>query len=109
MKEAIYRVGTKLKGFFRKKINFVSVLLILNIILTVYVYLEGCNERYHYYRNLNTTIEDVFKVKTDVYDGHLLQIKDEKEDKYTTIKELTTEDTLVRKQNRKWHLKYMFK
>ena len=96
MKETLYRVSTGLKGFFRDKLNIVIGLLIFNLFFILYVYLESCNERYHYYRNINTSLETISNKKFDVYNG-------------AEAKELSTEEQLIRKNNRRFHLKYMFK
>lgn len=46
--------------------------------------------------NTKTSLEKIHKVKIDKYNGDLL-------------KELTTEEELIRRNARKWHLKYLFK
>lgn len=96
MLELLYRVTTTLKSFFRESTNKIILLLIINIILTLYVYIESCNERYHYYKNLTTSLEAISGQEFDIYNG---EVK----------KKLKTEEQLIRKQNRKFHLKYLFK
>ena len=46
--------------------------------------------------NTKTTLEEISGKKFDSYNGKIL-------------KELSTEEYLVRKQNRRFHLKYLFK
>lgn len=96
MKETIYRLNTKLALFFSEKINIVIFLLCLNFLFILYIYLESCDERYHYYMNTKTTLEEISGKKFDSYNGKIM-------------KELSTEEYLVRKQNRRFHLKYLFK
>lgn len=96
MKETLHRIGLNLQSFFRDKINTVIFLLLINIGLVLYVYLEGCDERYHYYMNNKSSLEAIHRVKIDRYNGKL-------------EKELTTEEELARKNNRRFHLKYVFK
>ncbi len=92
----MYRLTTTLKKVLGDKVNRLTLLLIANIILTLYIYIEGCNERYHYYRNITTTLEEISGKSFDVYNGEVKQQK-------------STEEKLIRKQNQKFHLKYLFK
>ncbi len=99
MKEAIILLNNHLREVFEKSTTWFIILLcvqILTIILVIYIYLEIENSNYHYYMNTKNSLESIFKVSIDSYDGSI-------------GKNLTTEDILIRKQNRKWHLKYLFK
>lgn len=96
MKELILMMGKNVKNLFREKINIVIALLVLNLVLVTYVYLELSDGQYHFYMNTKKSIEQINNVKLDSYDGAIEH-------------ELTTEEQLIRKQNRRWHLKYMFK
>ena len=99
MKEAIILFNKEVRAVFEKSTTWFIILLLgqlVTIWLVIYVYLEIENSNYHYYMNTKTSLEEIHNIKIDNYDGRI-------------EKDLTTEELLVRKQNRKWHLKYMFK
>ncbi len=99
MKEAIILFNKEVRAVFEKSTTWFIILLLgqlVTIWLVIYVYLEIENSNYHYYMNTKTSLEGIHNIKIDNYDGRI-------------EKDLTTEELLVRKQNRKWHLKYMFK
>ena len=68
---------------------------LLTIILVIYIYIDMEKSSYHFYMNTKTSLERIHNVKLDSYDG-------------TIERELTTEERMMRKQNRHWHLKYWF-
>lgn len=96
MKEMVYRSLSLIKGLLREKSNIIIFLLLLNLILTTYVYLELSDGQYHFYMNTKKSLEEIHNVEIDSYDG--------------TIKtKLDTNSMLLRKQYRRFHLKYLFK
>lgn len=99
MKEGIILLNNHLREVFEKSITWYIILLLTQIFiiaLIIYVYIEIENSNYHFYMNTKTSLESIHNVKIDNYDGNIM-------------KELTTEEKLLRKSNRKWHLKYLFK
>lgn len=100
MNKVILGIGNSIKCLFREKINIAITLLVLNLILIptliIYVYLELSDGQYHFYMNTKKSLEQTHNAKFDSYDGAIAH-------------ELTTEEQLIRRQNRRWHLKYMFK
>lgn len=99
MKESIILINNHLREVFEKSTTWYIILLLTQIaiiVLIIYVYIELENSNYHYYMNTKTSLESIYGVKIDKYDGSI-------------EKELTTEEKLIRKQNKKWHLKYLFK
>ena len=96
MKEMVYRSLSLIKGLLREKSNIIIFLLLLNLILTTYVYLELSDGQYHFYMNTKKSLEEIHNVEIDSYDE--------------TIKtKLDTNSMLLRKQHRRFHLKYLFK
>lgn len=96
MKEIIINLSRRLSLMLKEKSNVIILLLVLNIWLVLYVYVETLDAQYHYYMNMKTTVEQVHNIKIDKYDGQI-------------EKELSTEDQLIRKNNRKFHLYYFVK
>lgn len=99
MKEAIILLNNHLRDVFEKSTTWFIILLLVQLItiwLVIYIYLDIENSSYHYYMNTKTSLEGIHHVKIDSFDGKI-------------EKELTTEEQLLRKHNRKWHLKYLFK
>lgn len=96
MKEIIINLSRRLSLMLKEKSNVIILLLVLNIWLVLYVYVETLDAQYHYYMNMKTTVEQVHNIKIDKYDGQI-------------EKELSTEDQLIRKNNRKFHLYYFLK
>lgn len=92
-----------LKEFFVDNVGVTNSLILCMIFiqlatiwLVIYVYLEIGDNHYHFYMNTKTSLEQIHNVKIDSYDGSL-------------EKELTTEDKLLRRSNRRFHLRYFFK
>lgn len=99
MKEAIVLLNNHLREVFEKSTTWFIILFITQIItiaIVIYTYLELENSNYHYYMNTKTSLEKIHNVKIDTYDGNIET-------------KLSTEEKIIRKQNRKWHLKYLFK
>ena len=69
---------------------------IATLLLTIYLYSELEKSNYHFYMNTKTSLEEINNIQIDAYDGKLK-------------KDLSTEEKLIRKNNRHWRLKYMFK
>ena len=103
MKNFISSIGLSLRALFREKINLVIVLEALIIILlllmfwlVIYIYLEIGDNQYHFYMNNKKSLELIHNVKIDKYDGSF-------------VRELTTEEELIRKQYLRFHLRNLFK
>lgn len=102
MSNFILELSTGLKSFFREKINLVIVLLGLIVFLILYIYVEILDSNYHFYMNTKTSLEIVNnnfnkeKKEFDSYDGNVK-------------KALSTEDKLIRKNNKKFHLYFLLK
>ena len=99
MKEIFVMLNNNIKNLF-KNTNLLLLIIIciqlLSIWLAIYIYLELSDGQYHFYMNTKNTIENLYGIKIDKYDGSM-------------YKELSTEQKLIRKQNKKFHLKYLFK
>ncbi len=96
MKELMLNVIRRLTETFYEKSNLIILLLLINIVLIAYVYVELLDAQYHYYMNTKTSLEQINNVKIDKYDGKF-------------SRELSTEEELIRKNNRKLHLYYVLK
>lgn len=77
--------------------------------LGVYVYLEVMDRVDYSYFKINTSLEQIHKAKIDTYSGELLSITDPKTGKEVIIKEITSDQEVQRKKNKKWHLRHLFK
>lgn len=84
MKEIIINLSRRLSLMLKEKSNVIILLLVLNIWLVLYVYVETLDAQYHYYMNMKTTVEQVHNIKIDKYNGQI-------------EKELSTEEQLIRK------------
>lgn len=96
MKELMLNVIRRLTEIFYEKTNIVILLLIVNIFFIAYVYVELLDAQYHYYMNTTASLEQINNVKIDKYDGKF-------------ERELSTEEQLIRKNNRKLRLYYIIK
>ena len=96
MKEMFIDLFRSLKLSFSEKSNVIIWLLVLNLAYMTYLHIESCNDRYHFYKNINTSLEAIHNVELDTYDGKIKR-------------NLTTEEELIRKQNRRFHIQYLFK
>lgn len=103
MKNFVSHVGMSLRSLFREKINLVILLelviiflLLLLFWLVIYVYLEIGDNQYHFYMNNKKSLELIHNVKIDKYDGSF-------------VRDLTTEEELIRKQYERFHLRNLFK
>lgn len=103
MKNFISSIGLSLRALFREKINLVIflealiiILLLLMFWLVIYIYLEIGDNQYHFYMNNKKSLELIHNVKIDKYDGSF-------------VRELTTEEELIRKQYLRFHLRNLFK
>jgi len=99
MKEGFIAVNHQIRETFKNVFNFTTLILIfqiLTIILLVNIYLDLEDDNFHLYMNTKRSLEEIHNVKIDSYDGRL-------------SRQLTTEEQLVRKQNRRWHLRNLFK
>lgn len=99
MKEIFVMLNNNMHNLFKQTSTWIGILLIMQILtfsLILYIYLEITDGQYHFYMNTKTSLEKIHKVKINKYNGDLL-------------KELTTEEELIRRNARKWHLKYLFK
>lgn len=77
---------------------FTILMMVLGFIaiLIVYVYLENGDDRYHFYMNTKRSLEEIHGVKLDKYDGSI-------------VRDLSTEEQLIRKSHERWHLRKVFK
>lgn len=96
MKEIMLNLSRRLSVILKEKSNVVIILLLLNVWLVLYVYVEILDAQYHYYMNMKTSVEQIHNIKIDKYNGQI-------------EKELSTEEQLIRKNNRKFHLYYFLK
>lgn len=99
MKEVFVMLNNNMHNLFKQTSTWIGILLIIQILtfsLILYVYSEITNDQYHFYMNTKTSLEKIHKVKLDKYNGDLL-------------KDLSTEEKLIRRNSRRWHLKYLFK
>lgn len=99
MKESIILINNKIREvIINTRIWFIILTCgqIITLLLLLYLYSELENSSYHFYMNTKTSLEEIHHVKIDTYDGKLQ-------------KDLSTEEKLIRKNNRQWHLKYIFK
>lgn len=96
MKEIMINLSRRLSLILKEKSNVIILLLILNIWLVLYVYVEILDAQYHYYMNNKTSLEQIHNVTIDNYNGQL-------------EKQLSTEEQLIRRNNRKFHLYYFLK
>ena len=103
MKEMMINLTRRLSLLFKEKTNICIVLMLLNIWLVLYVYVEILDSQYHFYMNTKTSLEHIQNTiqgsndfKFDKYDGE-------------PERKLSTEDELVRKNNHKFHLYYLLK
>lgn len=103
MNTFLLELGTRIKNFFKEKVNLIIALLLIGILLQIYTYVEILDSNFHFYMNTKTSLEHIQNTiqgkqnfKFDIYDG-----KPEKQ--------LSTEELLVRKNNRKFHLYYLLK
>lgn len=99
MKESIILINNKIREVItHTRIWFIVLTCgqIITLLLILHLYSELERSNYHFYMNTKTSLEEINNVKIDAYDGKLK-------------KELSTEEKLIRKNNRHWHLKYLFK
>lgn len=99
MKDIFVMLQHQIRTLFEKANTWIVILGVLQLLtlwLIIYVYIELSDSQYHFYMNTKKSLERIHKVRLDSYDGDIWH-------------ELTTEQNLIRKQNRSWHLKYMFK
>lgn len=103
MKEMMVNLSRRLNNVFKEKSNIIILLLILNLWLVAYVYVEILDSHYHFYMNTKTSLEHIQNTiqgaenfKFDKYDG-------------TPERQLSTEEQLVRKNNHKFHLYFLLK
>ena len=103
MQEMFVLLNNNIKNMFRKTGFFCAAAFgiiflqqILIIWLLIYMYLDLGDSQYHFYMNTKHSLENIHNVKIDPYDGSI-------------ARELSTEDILLRKQNSRWHLRYLFK
>ena len=96
MKESIILINNKIREVItHTRIWFIILTCgqIITLLLILHLYSELERSNYHFYMNTKTSLEEINNVKIDAYDGKLK-------------KELSTEDKLIRKNTRHWHLKY---
>lgn len=99
MKEVFITLNNQIRNFAHKVMICCAVFILIHILtigLIIYVYLELSDDNYHLYMNTTTSLEEIHNVKIDPFDGKL-------------TRDLTTEEVIVRKTNRRWHLRYLFK
>ena len=96
MKEIMINLSRRLSLMLKEKSNVIIILLVLNLWLILYVYVEILDAQYHYYMNNQTSLEQIHNVEIDNYNGQL-------------ERQLSTEEELIRKNNRKFHLYYFLK
>ncbi len=103
MNEILMKFSRRLSLLFKEKSNICIILLLLNIWLVMYVYVEILDSQYHFYMNTKTSLEQIQNTiqggdnfKFDKYDGK-------------AERKLSTEEQLVRKNNHKFHLYYLLK
>lgn len=106
MKNAIYQVGSAIRGLFREKINIVIMIQLLSFVfftwLILTAFFELCNGQYHFYKNTSKSLEHIYNKDLDTTDKKYVIFDDYNGD---IKRELTTEQELVRKMNKKWHLR----
>lgn len=100
MKEVLLKSFRRISDLINKNNNFIAFLCLMNLFLTfswpLYLHLESSDSRYHYYMNTKTSLERINNVELDSYDGDIAH-------------RLTTEERLIRRQNRRFHVRYLFK
>ncbi len=75
MTNFILELSAGLKSLFREKINIVIFLLILIFCFNIYAYIKIKKKIDHRYFNTTTTLERIFDVKINTYNGELKQIQ----------------------------------
>ncbi len=96
MKEIMINLSRRLSLILKEKSNVIIILLELNLWFILYVYVEILDAQYHYYMNNKISLEQIHNVTIDNYNGQL-------------EKRLSTEEELIRKNYRKFHLYYFIK
>ena len=99
MKESIILINNRIREITAHTRTWFMILLggqIITLLILLYLYSELENSNYHFYMNTKTSLEEINNVKIDSYDG-------------TLQKRLSTEEKLIRKNSRHWHIKYLFK
>lgn len=71
----VMELSTGIKNLFREKINIVIFLLVLILCFNVYGYIKIKKKIDHRYFNTTTTLEQLFDVRINTYDGELKQIQ----------------------------------
>lgn len=71
MTNFILELTVGLKNLFREKINLVIFLLILLLAFNVYAFTKIKKKIDHRYFNTTTTMEEVFNVKVNTFNGEL--------------------------------------
>lgn len=96
MKHFILELNTAVRSILKNKSNLIVILLVAQLFLMLYIYVEITDSIYHFYMNTTTTIEKLHNVTIDRYNGNIKR-------------ELSTEEELIRKQTKKFHLYYLLK
>lgn len=110
MKELLNEVGKKIAQLFKSGTTWIITILVVGFMFLSWLILESFTElsdgQYHFYMNTKKSLEHIYNKGVDVNDKDFVKF-----DKYNgnIEKELSTEDELIRKSNRKWKLRYMFK
>lgn len=71
MENYILRLTMAIQKIFQEKINIVILLLVVIIAMQGYSFVKLKKKIDHRYFNLNTTIEEIFNVKTNTLNGEL--------------------------------------
>lgn len=74
MTNFILELSIGIKNLFREKINIVIFLLILILCFNVYGYIKIKKKIDHRYFNTTTTLEQLYDVKINTYNGDLKQL-----------------------------------
>ncbi|MCM1265328.1 MAG: hypothetical protein NC200_03930 [Candidatus Gastranaerophilales bacterium] len=100
MKEILLNTSRRLSTLINGNNNFITILLVLDLLISflwpLYLHLEECDLQYHLYMNTKSSLEDIHNVNLDRYDGHKAH-------------KLTTEEELIRRNNRRFHVRFLFK
>lgn len=75
---------------------FLLVGILVIIFFIIYTHLEASDDRYHLYMNTTRSLESIYNVKIDPYDGSF-------------ERKLTTEEMMTRRHLQRWHLRKLFK
>lgn len=99
MEKIFVLLNNSIRRLFGQTKTWLGVIIVLQLILlwlVNYVYLELSDSQYHFYMNTKNSLEHIHNVEIDSYDGDIAH-------------KLSTEEKLIRRNNRRFHLKYLFK